>query len=60
MCRIETDEEGLNLGPGSGKGCETVGNGLYLMKRDGLYNGTGLFLGHNSPFENINIHGMIL
>ena len=35
MCRIETDGEGLYLGPTSGKGFETVGNGLYLMKRGG-------------------------
>ena len=31
VCWIETDEEGLHLGPTSGKGFETVGNGLYLM-----------------------------
>ena len=29
--RIETDGEGLYLGPTSGRGFETVGNGLYLM-----------------------------
>ena len=28
VCRIETDGEGLYLGPASGKGFETVGNGL--------------------------------
>ena len=28
MCRIETDGEGLYLGPASGKGFETVGNSL--------------------------------
>ena len=33
VCQIETDEEGLYLGPASGKGLETVGNGLYLMKQ---------------------------
>ena len=33
VCRIETDGEGLYLGPTSGKGFETVGNGLYLMKQ---------------------------
>ena len=32
VCRIKTDGEGLYLGPTSGKGFETVGNGLYLMK----------------------------
>ena len=42
VCRIETNEEGLYLGPTSGKGCETVGNGLYLMKQGGLYDGRGL------------------
>ena len=45
MCRIETDGEGLYLGPTSGKGFETVGNGLYLMKQGGLYDGRGLILG---------------
>ena len=60
VCRIETDEEGLYLGPTSGKGFETVGNGLYLMKQDGLYDGRGLILGPNSPFKNIPILGMIL
>ena len=39
VCRIETDGEGLYLGPTSGKGFETVGNGLYLMKQGGLYGG---------------------
>ena len=29
--RIETDGEGLYLGPASGKGFETVGNGLYIL-----------------------------
>ena len=42
VCRIETDEEGLYLGPASGKGFETVGNGIYLMKQGGLYDGRGL------------------
>ena len=55
VCRIETDGEGLYLGPASGKGFETVGNGLYLMKQDGLYNSRGLILGPNSPFKNIPI-----
>ena len=35
VCRIETDGEGLYLGPVSGKGFETVGNYLYLMKNVG-------------------------
>ena len=60
MCRIETDGEGLYLGPTSGKGFETVGNILYLMKQGGLYDDRGLILGPNSPFKNILILGMIL
>ena len=60
MCWIETDGEGLYLGPTNGKGFETVGNGLYLMKQGGLYDGRGLILGPNSPFKNITILGMIL
>ena len=32
VCWIETDGEGLYLGPTSVKGFETVGNGLYLLK----------------------------
>ena len=60
VCRIETDGEGLYLGPASGKGFETVGNGLYLMKQGGLYDGRGLILGPNSPLKNIPILGMIL
>ena len=49
------------------KGCilaqqavETVGNGLYLMKQGGLYDGRGLILGLNSPFKNIPNLGMML
>ena len=60
VCRIETDGEGLYLGPTSGKGFETVGNGLYLMKQGELYDGRGRILGPNSPFKNIPILGMIL
>ena len=60
MCLIETDGEGLYLGPASGKGFETVGNGLYFMKQGGLYDARGLILGPNSPFKNIPILGMIL
>ena len=51
MSRIETDGEGLYLGPTSGKWFETLGNGLYLMKQGGLYDGRGLILGPNSPFK---------
>ena len=60
VCRIETDGEGLYLGPTSGKGFATVGNGLYLMKQGGLYDGRGLILGTNSPLKNIHILVMIL
>ena len=60
MCQIETDGEGLYLGPASGNGFETVGNGVYLMNQGGLYDGRGLILGPNSPFKNIPILDMIL
>ena len=60
VCRIETDGKGLYLGPASGKGFENVDNGLYLMKQGGLYDGSGLILGPNSPFKNIPSFGMIL
>ena len=60
MCQIETDEKVLYLGPASDKGYQNVGNGLYLMKQGGLYDGRGLILGPNSPFKNIPILGMIL
>ena len=39
VCRIETDGEGLYLGLTSGKGFETVGNCLYLMKQGLSYDG---------------------
>ena len=57
--QIETDGEGLYLGPASGKGFETVENSLYLMKQGGLYDGGGLILGQNSPLKNIPILGTI-
>ena len=60
VCQIETDAEGLYLGPASGKGFEAVGNVLYMMKQGGLYDGRGLILGPNSPFKNISILSMIL
>ena len=60
MCRLETDGERLYLGPASGNGFETVGNGLYFMKQGGLNDGRGLILGPNSPFKNITIRGIIL
>ena len=50
VCQIETDGKGLYLGPTSGKGFETVENGLHLMKKVGLYDGRGLILGPKSPF----------
>ena len=59
MCQIETDGKGLYLGPASGKGFETAGNGLYMMKQGGLYDIRGLSLGPNSSFKNIPILGMI-
>ena len=55
MYQIETDGSGLYLEPTSGKGFETVENGLHLMKQGGLYDGRGLILGPNSPFKNIPI-----
>ena len=54
------DGKGLYHGPVSGKGLENVGNGLYLMKQGGLYDGRGLILGPNSPFTNIPILSTIL
>ena len=60
MCQTETDGKGVYLGPTSGKGFETVGNGLYLMKQGGMYDGKGLILGPNSTFKNIPILDMIL
>ena len=60
VCRIETDGEGLYIGPASGKGFEIVRNGLYLMKQGGLYDGRGLILDTNSSFKNILILGIIL
>ena len=60
VCQIETDGRGLYLGPASGKGYETVGNDLYLMKQGGMYDGRGLILAHNSSFKNIPILGVIL
>ena len=55
MCLIETDGEGLYIGPASGKAFETVGNDLYLMKQGGLYDSRGLILGPDRPFKNISI-----
>ena len=60
MCQIESDGKGLYLGSASGKGFETVGNGLYFMKQGGLYDGRGLILGPNSPLRNIPILGIVL
>ena len=60
VCQIETDGEGLYLEPASGKGFETVGDGLYLMKQGGVYDGRGLSLGPNSPLKNFPILGMTL
>ena len=60
VCQIETDGNGLYLGPASGNGFETVRNGLYIMKQGGLYDGRGLILGTNSSFKNIPILGVLL
>jgi len=60
VCQIETDGKGLYLGPVSGSGFESVGDGLYLGKKGGLYDGKGLVLGPNSPFKNIPILGWLL
>ena len=60
VCQIETNGRGLYPEPRRGKGFETVGNGLYLMKQGGLYDGRGLILGPNSSFKHILILGMIL
>ena len=60
MCQIKTCGSGLYLGPTGGKGFETVGNDLYLMKQGGLYDDIGLLLGPNSSFKIIPILGMIL
>ena len=60
VSQIEIDGKGLYLGPTSGKGFETLGDGLYFMKQCGLYDGRGLILGPNSPFNNIPILCMIL
>ena len=60
VCRIVTDGEGLYLGPRSGKRFEAVGNGLYLIKQGGLYDGRGLILGPKSQLKNSLILGLIL
>ena len=51
VCQIETDGEGMNLEPASGRVFETVRNGLNLMKQGGLYDGRVLILGPSSPFR---------
>ena len=60
VCQKETDGKRLYLGPATGSGLESVGDGLYLMKEGGLYNGKGLLLGPNSPFRSIPILGALL
>ena len=32
LCRIETDGEGLYVGPVNGNGFKSLGNGLYLKR----------------------------
>jgi len=60
VCQIETDGKGVFLSPTSGKGLESQGDGLYIKRKDGLYDGRGLLLGPNSPFKNIPILGLLL
>ena len=61
ICQVESDGSGLYLGPATGSGLESSGDGLYIMK-DGTSRryGRGLLLGPNSPFKNIPILGAIL
>ena len=42
VCQVETDGEGLYLGPVSGSGFAAVGDGLYLKKGGKLYEGKSL------------------
>ena len=42
VSQIETDGEGLYLGPVNSDGFKIVGNGLYLMKQRGMCKGRGL------------------
>lgn len=60
ICQIETDGKGLYLGPAHGSGLESVGDGLYLKKGGEIYNGGGLLLGPNSPFNGIPFLGALL
>ena len=60
VCQIETDGKGLYLGPASGSGFKAVGDGLYLRKEGGIYDGKGLLLGPNSPIAKIPILGQLL
>ena len=60
VCQVETDGSGLILKPYKGKGLNFYGNGLYLKQGGKMYDGYGLLLGQNSPFENIPILGAIL
>ena len=60
VCRLETDGSGLYLEPFRGKGLETFGDGLYLKKQGGVYDGSGLLLGPDSPFKNIPILNYLL
>lgn len=60
VCQIETDGKGLYLGPITGSGLESVGDGLYIRKEGDLYDGKGLLLGPNSPFSSIPILGALL
>ena len=59
VCKIRQGK-GLYLGPPTGSGLEHVGDGLYVKDDRGLYDGSGLILGPNSPFSSIPILGAIL
>ena len=60
VSQVETDGEGLYLKPYKGKGLNSYGDGLYLKQGGKLFDGSGLLLGHNSPFKNIPLLGAIL
>ena len=59
VSQVETDGHGLYLKPYKGKGLQSYGNKLYLKQGGKLYDGKGLLLGPNSPFDNIPILGAI-
>jgi len=60
VCEIDTDGKRLLLEPVKGKVLAKMGDGLYLKKQGKVYDGSGLLLGPNSPFKNMQILGMLL